>query len=239
MNALGRVALKGVRRCLERIEEGRIAVRFRGDTLLFGAGTDQPVNVDVHDPDFFTALALGGHVGAAESYISGGWDTDDLTRLVQVFLRNREVLDGLETGPARLVQPFRALAHALNRNTRRGSRKNIVAHYDLGNEFFEKFLDDTMTYSCGIFRDPDSTLREASLEKYDRICRKLDLGESDHVIEIGTGWGGFAIHAASEYTAAGSRPPRSRTNSTGLPRSVSSRPALRIGSRSSSRTTAT
>jgi len=176
-----------------------LTLRFDGDAHVFGSGDGPAATVNVHDPDFFAALAFGGHLAAAESYVRGGWDTDDLTALVRVLLRNRHVLDGLETGSARLSQPFRAILHWLNRNTRRGSRRNIVAHYDLGNDFFSTFLDDTMTYSCGVFESPESTMREASIEKYDRICRKLALSEGDHVLEIGTGWGGFAVHAASQY----------------------------------------
>lgn len=199
MNILNRIARRGVHSRLEQLKEGRITLRFDGDAHVFGSGDELAATVAVHEPDFFAALAFGGHLAAAESYVRGVWDTDDLTTLVQIFLRNREVLDGLETGPARLVQPFRAVLHALNRNTRSGSRRNIVAHYDLGNDFFSTFLDDTMTYSCGVFPSPESSMREASIEKYDRICRKLDLNEDDHVLEIGTGWGGFAVHAASRY----------------------------------------
>ncbi|MDJ0766906.1 MAG: cyclopropane-fatty-acyl-phospholipid synthase family protein, partial [Myxococcota bacterium] len=108
-------------------------------------------------------------------------------------------MEGLETGLARFAQPLRGLLHSLNRNTRKGSRKNIAAHYDLSNEFFSLFLDRTMTYSCGIFERTDSSLEEASIAKYDRLCRKLEITETDHVVEIGTGWGGFAIHAAQNY----------------------------------------
>jgi cyclopropane-fatty-acyl-phospholipid synthase len=105
----------------------------------------------------------------------------------------------MEKGLARLAAPVNRLLHFLNRNTRRGSRENILVHYDLGNDFYELFLDETLTYSCGIFESEQSSLKEASIAKYDRICRKLKLGRGDHVLEIGTGWGGFAIHAARHY----------------------------------------
>ncbi|MFT5433377.1 MAG: cyclopropane-fatty-acyl-phospholipid synthase, partial [Myxococcota bacterium] len=199
MNILQRLARRAVHARLEQLTDGRLTVHFAGDTHVFGSGHAPAASVTVRDPNFFAALSLGGHLGAAESFVEGEWDTDDLVALVQVFVRNREVMDGLETGLARLVQPARAALHALNRNTRRGSRSNIVAHYDLGNDFFSQFLDDTMTYSCGIFERPESSMRDASIEKYDRICRKLDLKPHDHLIEIGTGWGGFAVHAASTY----------------------------------------
>ncbi len=148
------------------------------------------------DPFFFRAIAFGGHIGAAESYVRGEWTTDDLPALMRLFAANREALDGLETGWARLSQPFLAALRFWNRNTRSGSARNIRAHYDLGNDFFKTFLDETMTYSCGIFTDEGTSMREASIEKYDRLCRKLEISPDDHVLEIGSGWGGFAIHAA-------------------------------------------
>jgi cyclopropane-fatty-acyl-phospholipid synthase len=114
-------------------------------------------------------------------------------------VRNQSFFMGLDTGMVRLVRPLQRLAHGLRRNSRSGSRRNITAHYDLGNDFFSVFLDPTMMYSCAYFERHDSTLEEASRAKNDRICRKLGLGPQDHLLEIGTGWGGFAIHAAGNY----------------------------------------
>ncbi len=199
MNMFFALAKKAVLSKFDGMTEGRLTLRYEGEIFACGNSEGPSATVTVHDPSFFTALALGGHVGAAESYIAGEWDADDLTALVQILALNRDLLDDLETGLARLVQPLRLAFHALNRNSRPGSKRNILAHYDLGNDFFAQFLDDTMTYSCGIFETPASSMREASIEKYDRICRKLELTPADHVIEIGTGWGGFAIHAASKY----------------------------------------
>jgi cyclopropane-fatty-acyl-phospholipid synthase len=155
--------------------------------------------MEIHDPAFFRSLTLRGHIGAAESYIRDEWSSPELSDVMRLFARNREALDGLERGWARLARPALAVLRFLNRNTRRGSARNIHAHYDLGNDFFASFLDETMTYSCGIFEGRRTSMREASVAKYDRICRKLELGPDDHVIEIGSGWGGFAIHAASHY----------------------------------------
>jgi len=138
-------------------------------------------------------------VGAAESYMLGHWTTSDLTGLLRLMLANRAALDSLEGGLAKVSAPLRLLAHWLHRNTRAGSRRNISAHYDLGNDFFRLMLDETMMYSCALFERPDMTLAEASRAKLDLVCRKLDLGPANHVIEIGTGWGGFAIHAAGRY----------------------------------------
>jgi cyclopropane-fatty-acyl-phospholipid synthase len=198
LDSLGRRILL---RRLTRFAHGRLSIEEAGAAPREFGSTAEALRatITVRDPRFFRALVLGGHLGAVEAYLDGWWDTDDLTALVQLMVRNRDVLDSLETGWARLALPVRRVWHLLRRNTRRGSRRNIAAHYDLGNEFFAAFLDDTLTYSCGIFEHPDTSLREASLAKYERICQKLDLRPRDHVIEIGTGWGGFAIYAASHY----------------------------------------
>ena len=155
--------------------------------------------IRVNDPRFYSSVALGGSLGAAEAYLAGYWDADDLTTLLRLMSRNLEAANGLNRGLALLGAPARMAIQFVHRNTRSGSRRNIAAHYDLGNEFFQQFLDDTMAYSCGIFERPESTLREASIAKFERICRALRLGPSDHLLEIGTGWGGFAIHAAKNY----------------------------------------
>ncbi len=199
MSALDQLAERAVRRGLAGLTHGRLTVHAASGSVSYGRGDGPAASVTVRAPGFWRAVALGGHVGAAESYVGGAWTTPDLTALVRVFVRNRDVLDGLETGAARLMQPIRALLHALNRNTRGGSARNIRAHYDLGNDFFSVFLDETLTYSAGVFERPDSTLRDASVAKYDRLCRKLALGSEHHVLEIGSGWGGFALHAAATY----------------------------------------
>jgi len=195
VSLLDRVARDGLLRRLDRITYGRLAL----DGRVFGNGTGTSVTLHVKDSRFFRATALGGSLGAAEAYLNGWWETDDLVGLVQVMVKNRDTLQGLERGLARLARPFRSLAHALRRNSRRGSRRNIAAHYDLGNEFFQLFLDDTLAYSCGIFEPPGASLHDASVAKFDRICRVLELSPKDHLLEIGTGWGGFAMHAAREY----------------------------------------
>jgi cyclopropane-fatty-acyl-phospholipid synthase len=131
--------------------------------------------------------------------MEGRWSTTQLVELVALFVRNLDVLDGMEGGYAQIAQSLRKLVHAARRNTRTGSRSNIAAHYDLGNEFFRLFLDETMMYSSAIFARPGMTLHEAQVERLDTICRKLDLHPGDRVLEIGTGWGGFALHAARNY----------------------------------------
>ena len=199
MSTLDRIAERAVRMSLRRLKHGRLALTHGGTTSHFGRGHTPSASIQVTDPFFFRSLAFGGHIGAAESYVRGEWVTDDLPALMRLFAANRDALDGLETGWARLSQPFLAMLRVWNRNTRSGSSRNIRAHYDLGNDFFRTFLDETITYSCGIFSDDRTSMRDASIEKYDRICKKLELTSDDHVIEIGSGWGGFAIHAASIY----------------------------------------
>jgi len=181
---------------LGRLTHGRLTLAEAAGERAFGPGSAPAARLTVRNPHFYRAIVLGGHLGAVEAYLDGWWDTDDLTALVQVMVQNRAVLDSLETGWARLALPLRRAWHAWRRNSRTGSRRNIAAHYDLGNEFFAEFLDETLTYSCGIFERPDASLRDASIAKYERLCGKLDLGPADHVLEIGSGWGGFALHAA-------------------------------------------
>ncbi|MEO7727774.1 MAG: cyclopropane-fatty-acyl-phospholipid synthase family protein, partial [Burkholderiales bacterium] len=153
----------------------------------------------VHDPRFYSEVAFAGSIGAGEAYMQGYWSVDDLTALMRILLQNCAVMDGLETGLARFIAPLQKALHWTARNTHSGSRRNIAAHYDLGNDFFRTFLDPTMMYSSAVFERPEMTLEQASVAKLDRICRRLQLKPDDHVIEIGTGWGGFALHAAGRY----------------------------------------
>lgn len=180
---------------LQALTHGSVCIVEGDERLRLGSGSPE-ITVRVQDPAFWSALALGGSVGAGEAYMDGLWDCDDLVGLIRLLLRNRAVLDGMERGLARLSAPLRAFMHRLRRNTRAGSRRNIAAHYDLGNDFYRLWLDPSMMYSCAVFERPDMSLHEASIAKLERICRKLDLGPADHVLEIGTGWGGFALYAA-------------------------------------------
>jgi cyclopropane-fatty-acyl-phospholipid synthase len=185
---------------LERIRAGRLWLHEGGETHVFGdpsARAPLEAAITVRDPAFYADLAFGGSVGAAESYMHGRWDADDLTAAMRVLLRNREVSDGMDGGLAGLAALPRLVLHWLRRNTRSGSRRNIRAHYDLGNDFFRLMLDETMMYSCALFERPGMSLADAQRAKLERICRALALGPQDHVLEIGTGWGGFALHAAA------------------------------------------
>jgi cyclopropane-fatty-acyl-phospholipid synthase len=198
-----RIAKKLVLARLQGIGAGQVEIEDLADGTVSrfgrGDGLDVRATIRVLDPDFWGAIVARGSVGAAESWIDGHWTCDDLTALVRVMVRNREVLDGMERGLARLSQPFLKLFHSRNANSKDGSRRNIAAHYDLGNDFFELFLDESLTYSCGVFEHEHATLHDAQRAKLDRLCRKLELTPDDHLLEIGTGWGSLAIHAAREY----------------------------------------
>ncbi|HXW10427.1 MAG TPA: cyclopropane-fatty-acyl-phospholipid synthase family protein [Steroidobacteraceae bacterium] len=199
-NPLGTVARRLVLSRMARLERGTLRIHEGDEVHSFtGAAAGAAATLEVRDPAFYAELAYGGSVGAAESYMLGHWSTPDLTGLLRLLLVNRDALDSLEGGLARLSAPLRLLAHRLHANTRAGSRRNISAHYDLGNDFFELMLDETMMYSCALFERPEATLAEASRAKLDLVCRKLGLGPDHHVLEIGTGWGGFALHAASRF----------------------------------------
>lgn len=185
--------LGGLRRgALTLVEDGR-------RTTFGGTGPGPHAVVTVRDPSLWSSVALRGTVGAGEAYVRGAWTADDLVAVVRLFVVNRDVMESVEGGLAALARPFlRRFAQGRD-NTRAGSRENIAAHYDLGNAFFRLFLDETLMYSCAVFDRPEATLAEAQAEKNERICRRLGLGPSDHVVEIGTGWGGFSLHAASRH----------------------------------------
>jgi cyclopropane-fatty-acyl-phospholipid synthase len=181
---------------LGRLREGRLELAEPGGRRhAFGPpDSSLKASVRLHDSSFWTGLTRGS-LGLAETYADGGWECDDLVSLVRIGAREMPRLD-------RVRRPFVPLLDLLSRvprNTRDAAPGHIAAHYDLGNGLFELFLDDTMTYSCAIFDDPEVTLRGAQEAKLDRVCRKLELGPEDHVVEIGTGWGSFAVHAAGRY----------------------------------------
>ncbi len=191
------------RRLLEKklggMQRGQIRLHDAGTTKAFGEPDSIQATIRVRRPDFFRKAVLGGTLAVAESYVQGDWDCDDLTAFFRIFLRNRKSTTRLDSGISRVVKSMHKFYHWAHTNTKSGSRSNIAAHYDLGNDFFSLWLDETLAYSSGIFRTSRSTMADASFEKFDRICRKLELNSSDSLIEIGTGWGGFALHAASNY----------------------------------------
>jgi cyclopropane-fatty-acyl-phospholipid synthase len=153
----------------------------------------------VHDLQFYRHAALGGRLSVAESYLAGDWDCDDLPVLFRLFIRNARVGQQLDGGLARIGQWLAGAYHAWHANTRRGSRENIQAHYDVGNDFYRLFLDETLSYSCGLFDWPQATLEEASRAKLARVAQLLAVKPTDHVLEIGTGWGALAIYLVERF----------------------------------------
>jgi cyclopropane-fatty-acyl-phospholipid synthase len=190
-----RLARKLVLSILRRIDVGRLTIVEGGERLSFGRGAPE-ATVCIQDPRAWRAL-LRGSRGMAEAYRDGLWDSPDLTAVIRVAARNVTGIDDVRRRLSPLREPFQRGRAAFRRNTPRRSRKDIEAHYDLGNELFGLMLDDTMMYSSAVFEHPQMSLRDASIAKLDRICDKLALGPDDHVLEIGTGWGGFAVHAAT------------------------------------------
>lgn len=190
-----RIARTAVLGRMRSIGHGRLLIAEAGAAHALGTGGPEAY-VQIHDPATWLAIAGGGTVGAGGAYINGHWSCSDLTALIRIFLRNRAALDGMERGVARMGAALFKTLHALNRNTRSGSRRNIAAHYDLGNDFYRLWLDETMMYSSALFIRDDMTLYEAQVAKLDRLCDQLELTADDHLLEIGTGWGGMAIHAA-------------------------------------------
>ena len=198
---LDRFARLTVLSVMKKLKFGRIRIVEGLDQYAFGneKGSELQASIRIHHPRFYSRILFSGSIGAAEAYMEGLWSADNLTMVMRIMALNQPVFTEMETGLARLTSPIYRFYHWARKNTQVGSRKNILAHYDLGHAFYKLFLDPTMTYSCGIFESERSTMEEASVAKYDRICKKLQLTPGDRVVEIGTGWGGFALHAVQHY----------------------------------------
>jgi len=194
-----------VRRALDFIlmlERGSLDVQMPdGRSLRFQGPEDGPeAQMIVHDFDFANELAAGGEVGIAEAFLKGHWESPNLTHFLELFCVNQPIIHKLLDGKP-LVRLFHRFLHWRNRNTKAGSRRNIHAHYDLGNQFYSAWLDGTMTYSSALFTDNAKNLAEAQRAKYAALARDIDLQPGHHVLEIGCGWGGFAEYAAKEIGA--------------------------------------
>ena len=239
-NGIGAGLLRrAVMRQLQNLHHGLLVIHEAGDSLHFGnPQAHLRAEITVHDPAVWGLVAGNGSIGSGEAYIHGYWSTPDLTAVIRIFVANLDVLDAMEGGLARLGRPLIQGLHWLNRNTRKGSRRNIAAHYDLGNDLFEQFLDPTMMYSAAMFANEDDSLEQAQLNKLERICQKLALQPTDHLLEIGTGWGSMAIYAATHY---GCRVTTTtfRASSTPIPSDAFASWAWRIASPCCWRTTAT
>jgi cyclopropane-fatty-acyl-phospholipid synthase len=184
---------------LEGLQHGHLEIVCPQETYSFGdASSDLRATVAVHDERFFTRALLGGDVAMGEAFMDGDWSTPDLVSVVRIAVRNLVAVENqtLLTWFQRVAD---RLLHLRNDNSIAGSSRNISYHYDLSNQFYQLFLDRNLVYSCGYFKSPQDDLGTAQIQKFDRICQKLRLSKNDHLLEIGTGWGGFAIHAALNY----------------------------------------
>jgi cyclopropane-fatty-acyl-phospholipid synthase len=191
---------RAMRARLERLR-GELWIVDGTQRLVLGHDAPGVPNAEIHvtDARFWRAVVLRGSVGLAESYAHGWWTSPDAVAVIRLLTRNIDLIHRIERTLGAISRPALAAYHKLRANTERGSRANIAAHYDLSNEFFSLLLDETMSYSCGVFESPDSTLEHASIAKLDRLCQKLELRADDHLVEIGGGWGALAIHAARSY----------------------------------------
>ena len=199
---LDKFARRQMLRHLQRIEFGSLVIEDAGESIELGsseARTDIAAKIVVHDRSAYRDFVFGGSIGGAEAYMLGKWSSPELVDVVRLFSANIDLLNGMDD--RRLIgrRVTEKLAHWLNRNSERQARENISRHYDLSNDFFALFLDPAMMYSAAIFPHADAGLDEAAVHKLDVICAKLELEPADHLLEIGTGWGGLAIHAAREY----------------------------------------
>lgn len=191
---------------LDKMTLGKLNVTMPDGSLkVIGTGDGEiEANVKINDRSFFKRCVLYGDVGFGEAYVEGGWETDNITNVIKWFLLNVENAPGVSGSAAQsavlnILKAFNTVRHLRRSNSLKGSRKNISEHYDLNNDFFALFLDPSMTYSSAYFRDEELDLEQAQYEKYDRLCQHLKLQPTDHVLEIGSGWGGNAIHIASKY----------------------------------------
>ncbi|MDI9347423.1 MAG: cyclopropane-fatty-acyl-phospholipid synthase family protein [Methylacidiphilales bacterium] len=179
------------------VHEGEITTTFVGK--LVAPGQNYIAEITVFDCSFYIDALVRGSIGVAESYMKQHWQSKDMVMLIQWTIVNQTTLNKLELFSKYFAQPILLLGHFLRRNTKRTSKSNIAKHYDLGNDFFKLFLDESMMYSSAIFKNPQSTLLEATYTKLELICEKLALTKNDSVLEIGTGWGGFAMYAVKRY----------------------------------------
>ena len=187
---------------LNKLQNGMLIIRDGLENHIFGqqsTGNEIMVTITVKSPRFDGDLAFGGSIGAGEAWMQGYWECDDLVKLVRLMIRNREILDEMEGPLTWFTRPLRKLSHLVNRNTRQGAKRNISAHYDLGNDFFALWLDESMMYSSAVFEPGDISLAQAQHVRLERVCQRLDLNSGDHLVEIGSGWGALAIHAARHY----------------------------------------
>lgn len=200
LSTFDRLYKKLVFGALNTLETGKVVLVEGDQKYCFGESeTSLSVDIQVHSVQMYKLFALGGSVGAGESYILGHWSCSDLTKLIEIFVLNQDQLDAFENKFAFFSGIANKIKHLKNKNSKQGSKRNIVAHYDLGNDLYESFLSEEMLYSSAVYPSKEASLEEAQQHKLAAICERLDLQTTDKVVEIGTGWGAFAVYAAKHY----------------------------------------
>lgn len=197
--ASDRWARKLVHMLLAKIRRGKIVIKDGLGEQSFGNDQDLCARVQILDHGVYKRVLFGGSIGAGEAYIDNQWEADDLSQLLRIMALNISLVDRMEQGFAWLLRPLHLVRHLLRNNSKGQAKANILSHYDLGNEMYQTFLDPTMMYSSAMYPHEAAVLEEAATHKLEIICRKLALQPTDHVVEIGSGWGGFAIYAAQQY----------------------------------------
>ncbi len=198
-NYINKLARNIVSHQLAKIHHGQLLITENKKVSVFGARNRIRADIKVLNPNFYAYILFGGSIGAAESYMRGDWRSKNLTDVIRLMAVNSVAMDSMEGSYKFLLQPLLKIIHYLNKNTVAGSKKNIVRHYDLSNDFFALFLDASMMYSSAIYANTKMNLEEAAINKIKIICEKLKLKSTDRLVEIGSGWGGFAIYAAQNY----------------------------------------
>lgn len=196
---MSKLAKKLVIHKLSQLQAGQIILHDQQEQYAFGQAGGLSATVQVINPKFYTASLLHGSLGIAQSYIDGDWQTDNLTNLIRIVIQNEEAMRKLDSAFTKFPYLLMDLLAKIQKNTVGRARKYIHAHYDMGNEFFQTFLGDTLMYSCGIFETPEDTLESAQMRKINKIVEKLAPKPDDHILEIGTGWGTLAIYLAQNY----------------------------------------
>jgi cyclopropane-fatty-acyl-phospholipid synthase (EC 2.1.1.79) len=199
---LDKLAKKAVLAVCKRLQRGHLTIEDNGEVYRFGEPAEKAeiiAHIQVHQYSAYRDVFFHGSIGSGEAYMRGAWTSPDLLNVIQLWVANAKILDKMDNERPWISRFMAKILHSFNENSRFGSRKNISAHYDLGNDFFKLFLDKTMMYSSAVFPEKTSTLEEGSLHKLELLCQKLQLTDSDHLLEIGTGWGGLAVYAAKNY----------------------------------------
>ncbi|WP_133012317.1 SAM-dependent methyltransferase [Marinomonas flavescens] len=196
------MAKRVVFKMLKKLEIGHLTLEDQGQLHEFGAPkstASHHAHIQIHNNGAYRDIFLNSSIGSGEAYMKGWWTSPDIVAVIRLMVANLNVINSMDAKRPIWSRIGAKIAHKLNANSQRGSKKNISAHYDLGNDFFSLFLDPTMMYSAAVYPEDNASLEIASVNKLDRICQKLQLSKKDHLLEIGTGWGGMAIHAAQNY----------------------------------------